>query len=68
MKTKSQEKKILTHLKSGRRITPLQALSLFDCLRLGARIHRLRKQGYNITTESILTRTGKRVAGYRLES
>jgi hypothetical protein len=59
---------ILEVLKAGRSITPIEALNLFGCFRLSARIHDLRhKQGYdNIVTERVLTSSGKYVAQYRL--
>jgi len=64
--TKSQESAILEHLKSGRRITPIDALSLYKCLRLGARIYGLKKQGFQIESEMVKVPSGKRVASYRL--
>ena len=57
---------ILSHLKRGSVIDPLRALSLFGCLRLAARIAELREQGYRIETRRLVTRSGKRVALYRL--
>lgn len=38
----SQSADILKHLKSGKTLTQLQALKLFGCLRLAARIEELR--------------------------
>jgi hypothetical protein len=66
MKTKSQTKRILSDLLRGWSITPLQALSRYGCLRLGGRIHDLRKLGYDIATKIITTNGGKRIASYRL--
>lgn len=52
--TKTQSEGILNYLKHNKRgITPLQALSMFGCLRLGARIYDLKKQGYNIETKIV---------------
>ena len=62
----SQRERILKSLQKGNRITPLSALRDFNCLRAGARIEELRKQGYNIITKRI-TRKGKSYAQYRLE-
>ena len=45
---KSHKSLILEHLQSGRTLTPLAALNLFGCFRLGARIWDLRKAGYKI--------------------
>lgn len=40
----SQNAQILKHLESGKSITALEALELFGCMRLGARIYDLRKK------------------------
>ena len=47
----SQEDSILNHLKSGKTITPIEALNLYGSFRLAARIASLRSQGHNIVTE-----------------
>ncbi len=57
----SQEEKVLAYLKKGYSITPLQALSMFGCNRLAARIYRLRKDGNCIA--SCLIRVGTRDGG-----
>ena len=65
----SQESRILKYLKEGNTLTPLEALKHFGCLRLGARVYELKKQGYNIVSE--LTEdlsTGKRFSEYSLTS
>ena len=64
MKTQSQESQILDYLKSGRSLTPIQALVKFGSFRLSGRIHRLREQGHPIKTEIIETESEKRVAKY----
>jgi hypothetical protein len=61
----SQEQQILTILKSGRAITPLEALREVGSFRLGARIHSLKARGYNIISELIQVGDA-RVASYRL--
>ena len=48
----SAHKRIETRLKAGRSITPLQALQLYGCFRLGSVINRLRKK-YTIKTELV---------------
>jgi hypothetical protein len=53
MKTKSQSEQILRHLKTGRGLTPIQALNKFGVFRLGARVHNLRKQGHTIQTKKV---------------
>lgn len=62
---KTQEQMILEHLKSGRSLSPIEAMREYKILRLAARIDALRKGGYPIRTmmESD-QRTGKRWARY----
>ena len=52
-KTLSQCEKILIHLKSGKTINPLQALDLYGCLRLGARIYDLKQSGFDIDSRLV---------------
>ena len=59
----TQAKVILDHLLIGNRITALDALQHFGCFRLAARIHELRKEGYEIE-ETIVAHNGKRYASY----
>lgn len=63
---KSQNKQIKNWLETGNSITPIEALNLFGCFRLGARIHDLKnKFGLNIKTE-IVEQDKKRFAKYSL--
>jgi hypothetical protein len=62
----SQSEAILAHLQAGESLTAMQALSLFNCLRLGARVLDLRRAGYDIQSETIRTPSGKNVAKYTL--
>lgn len=62
----TQSRQILAHLKSGKTITPIEALISYQCFRLGARIYDLRQSGYAIETHMIETDSGKRIARYRL--
>ena len=61
---------IRAHLESGRGITQADAIDLYGCFRLGARIHDLRQEGLDIvtTTRTAKNRYGKRVsfAEYRI--
>jgi hypothetical protein len=69
METESQNKRIRKYLESGKSLTPLEALYLFNCFRLGARVHNLKSEGMNIESEMIeITSDGKtkRVAKYSL--
>lgn len=63
----SQERQILAYLKSGKTLTPIQALEMFGCFRLGARIFDLKDKGHDIKTTMIKTYSGKRIARYSYE-
>ncbi len=63
----SQTNQIYMSLINGHKITALQALRRFDCLRLGARIFELREQGHLIESRLIKTKSGKHVAQYWME-
>ena len=63
---KSQNQIIKEHLEKGKTLTALEALAKYDCFRLSARIANLRDQGLNIKTEMIETKSGKKVAQYKL--
>lgn len=67
MNTDSQNAAILFDLIQGWRITPMDALEAYGCLRLSARIYDLRKAGWAITREMVDVGDGKRVAEYRME-
>lgn len=64
--TETQTAQILAHLKTGRSITPLDALDWFGCFRLGARIYDLRADGHKIVRDMVEVESGKRVASYTL--
>lgn len=57
---------ILNHLRSKGKISPLQALRDYSCLRLAAVVHRLRQAGHAIETDW-REQGGTRYAVYRLE-
>ena len=61
----TQNQRILEYLKSGKKLTPLEALNKFGCLRLSARIFNLKEHGHAIITENV-TRKGKTFAEYSL--
>ena len=46
----NQEKQILDYLRLGNAVTPLLALEKFGCMRLAARVYRLREQGHKVET------------------
>jgi len=62
----SQRIQILIHLKSGITLTPIDALKLFGCFRLSARIYELKDQGWPIHCEIKELENGKRVGHYSL--
>ena len=67
MKKGSQNERILDHLIEKRTINPLQALSLYGCFRLSARIFDLKERGVNIEKHTEKDRyTGKEYAVYTL--
>ena len=64
----TQTQEILEFLKSGRSITPLDALNHLGCFRLASRISEIRKMGYPIQKDMVTNPdTGKTFARYRLE-
>ena len=65
--TESQNTQIINALIKGKRITPIDALEKYGCFRLSGRIHDLKRVGWDIKSETILTKNGKRVAQYYLE-
>ena len=64
-KQPSTTKKIHAFLLRGYKLTPMQALEKWGCMRLGARIYELRKSGVDVITTPI-TRNGKTFAQYHL--
>lgn len=65
MKTESQNALIKGWLLNGKSITPLDALNMFGCFRLSARIANLRDEGLPIVTDMV-TINDKRIARYYL--
>ena len=67
----SQERKILAYLQDHKSITGLEALKLFGCMRLPARIAVLEDRGHKITRHpvTVQNRYGQpvRVMSYGLE-
>ncbi len=61
----TQCKRIAMYLKGGGRLTPMDALNMFGCFRLSARIADLRNGGMKIVTKYV-TENGKTFAQYRL--
>ena len=67
----SQTETILKHLRTRGSITPLEALTEYGCMRLGARVYDLKRMGHRITAERMdyVTEHGvrKHYAKYRME-
>ena len=63
----NQEEMIYDHLIKKGAITPLDALNLYGCFRLGARIFDLKQGGVDIETKTI-TKNGKTFAQYSLKA
>ena len=62
----SQNALIKGWLLKGKSITPMEALNMFGCFRLSARIANLKEEGLAVVTE-IVTINDKRVARYYLQ-
>lgn len=70
MTTKAaQTIQILEHMRAGNSITPIEALQLCGCMRLGARIYDLKQAGHVINTLMVKDeKSGARYACYSLVS
>lgn len=62
----SQNALIKGWLLNGKSITPMEALNMFGCFRLSARIANLRDEGLPVVTDMV-TINDKRVARYYLQ-
>jgi hypothetical protein len=54
-------------MKNHGSITGLQAVKLYGCMRLAARVYDLKMKGHEIHSQRWKTRTGKTVARYWLK-
>lgn len=64
METESQNKQILAHLKNGGTVTSLEAVSMFNCMRLASRIHDLITDGHPIKKEWVRLHNKKNIVRY----
>jgi hypothetical protein len=64
---KTQEQSMLLYLEAGNKLTSLEALEKFGCMRLASRVSDWKKEGHDIRSEMIKVPSGKRVAEYWLE-
>lgn len=62
----SQCAQIKAWLLAGNKLTSLDALNMFKCMRLASRIHDLREKGLDIRKERIQVASGKYVAQYSI--
>lgn len=53
MARQSQREQILQYLKNGNSITQMEAIEMFGCTRLAARINEIRDAGYPIKSKMI---------------
>ena len=56
---KTQTALILAHLRDRGGITSIEALELYGCFRLAARISDIKALGYEVTTETVHAPNGK---------
>jgi cephalosporin-C deacetylase-like acetyl esterase len=68
MNTESQSQAILRYMRSGYEITALEALKLFNCMRLAARIADIKEMGIDIADRWITRDDGKRFKAYRVKT
>ena len=61
----TQTQRILIYLKTGKSLTPLEALQKFGCLRLAARVADLRRDGHTLWTNYV-QKDKKIFAAYKL--
>jgi hypothetical protein len=61
----TQTQQILKHLEKGNKLTSLEALSMFQCFRLAARIRDLKDSGHDIKSH-IIKVGDKKIASYLL--
>ena len=64
--TQSQAQQILAALKRGEKLTRLDMLYRFGAMQAQTRIFELRKDGHNIQSKFIKTRSGKHIVEYSL--
>ena len=65
--SESQCQQIKAWLEQGNKLTALDALNLFGCMRLASRIHDLIERGIAIHKERIQVQSGKYVTQYSMQ-
>lgn len=61
-----QKDRVLNHLKSGKTITPMEALIEYGTMSLQYHIYKLREEGYDIRTTMRQSLNKKRFAEYKM--
>jgi hypothetical protein len=61
-----QAEEILAYLKTGKTLTPLEALDMFGCFRLASRVFDLKQDGWPIQCDKRDIGNGKVVGHYTL--
>ena len=56
----TQNQQILNYLKTGKSLSPIDALNKFGCFRLSGRIYDLKKEGHNIETNYVTDKKTKK--------
>lgn len=51
LKLKPQARRILAHLRSGKAITPVEAMTVYGIARLAASVYEIRRAGYDVGCE-----------------
>ena len=63
----SQNTRILKYLQSGKTLTGMEALKMFDCFSLSQRIRNLKDKGFDIDKDMETTTSGKHIARYKMK-
>jgi len=64
--TAKQNTAVLNHMKKDGNITAIEALNLYGCFRLAARIYELKKEGFEIVAEQVDIGDNRSIARYSL--
>jgi hypothetical protein len=62
-----QRDEIIAYLKTGKRVTSLEALGLFGSMQFPARIFELKELGHEVESQLVEVSSGKKVAQYWLK-
>jgi hypothetical protein len=63
-----QAKTVLTHLRAGKPLTPMKALTIYGISRLAACIYEIRKAGYTVNRIHRQDEMGHKYSKYLLET